>query len=206
MKKKIILFIPLLMICAALAAPPTGLPHAFYGTTTFNSADTPVDAVITATCDSSTSTITVTTAGEYGGAGGDEEKLIVQGCSNGDTITFSISVTGYTGTSNVTDTYVAGAVEEKTLAFTGTAIGGGGGGGSGGSSGGASGGAAATTTTTTAQPGATTTIPGRQTTSTTTTTTPIISPVTSWFKTPLGILLIVITIIIIIILIFKFIL
>jgi len=129
MKKKIILFIPLLLLCAVLVqAPPSTLPHAFYGTTTFNSAATPINSVITATCDSSSSTITVTTAGQYGGAGGDQEKLIVQGCSNGDTITFSISVTGYTGTSTVTDTYEAGAVEEKTLAFTGTAISGGNGG------------------------------------------------------------------------------
>jgi len=137
MKKKIILFIPLLLVCTALATPPSTLPHAFYGTTTFNGAATPVDSVITATCDSLEENITVEIAGEYGGAGGNEDKLIVQNCSNGDTITFSISVTGYTGTSTVTDTYEPGAVEEKTLTFTGTATttttsgGGGGNGGAG---------------------------------------------------------------------------
>lgn len=115
------------MICSVFAAPPTVLPHAFYGSVTINSVEMPVDAIIYATCDENTDLVDVQVAGQYGGAGIGEGKLVAQGCSAGDTITFTVSVSGYTGTSSITDTYEPGAVEEKTLAFTGTASPGGGG-------------------------------------------------------------------------------
>ena len=67
----------------AFAAGPPALPHAFYGTLKINDSDAPIGAVVEATgtgvVTGPDNPITTIEVGKYGGAGGLDPKLVVQG-------------------------------------------------------------------------------------------------------------------------------
>jgi len=112
------LLILLLLFCAipAYADTPTDIPtipHAFYGTLVVNGSPASVGTVVTAKVGGvECGSITTTVAGQYGGSGAFDEKLLVLGeIESGDTINF------YVNGVDTTQTYAfsAGAVTELNL-------------------------------------------------------------------------------------------
>ncbi len=78
---------------AALAQVPQ-LPHIFYGNLTINNAPAPVGTVLIASVNGvEKGRVTTAVAGQYGGPGAYDQKLLVQGddLQTGDTIHFSVS-------------------------------------------------------------------------------------------------------------------
>ncbi|MBU4204605.1 hypothetical protein KKE19_00385 [Patescibacteria group bacterium] len=112
------------IICAAiilpvfvLAAPPQ-LPHILYGNVTNNGNNVPVNTVIIAKVGGvEKGRITVSTAGQYGGSGALDEKLLVQGnISNGAVISFYIGDNSASQTVN----FSSGSIQQLNLTFTTT--------------------------------------------------------------------------------------
>jgi len=99
------LIVVALLLCAvpAYASIPT-MPHPFYGTVTIGGSDAPVGTVVTAEVDEvQCGSITTTVAGQYGGSGAFDEKLLVSGdIETGATIYF----------------YANGSVASQTYAFS----------------------------------------------------------------------------------------
>jgi len=82
-----------LFVTPAMAVPP--LPHAFYGTVDINGDPAPigtqVEAQVEGVVTGEGNPITVTEAGKYGGPGGLDPKLVVQGeIEGGATVTFYV--------------------------------------------------------------------------------------------------------------------
>ncbi len=91
------------------------LPHSFYGTVTINGEDAPAGTVVSAVVSSGNGSITTTTAGQYGGPGAADAKLIVQGTiTDGATITFYVEGVS-TGQTAI---YHSGEVTELNLEAT----------------------------------------------------------------------------------------
>ena len=125
-------------------------PHLFYGEITVNGAPAPVGTVLIVTVNGvEKGRITTDDAGQYGGPGAYDQKLLVQGdIAPGATIIFSVD--GHNA--GQTAQFESEKIEEKNLTFTFTITppppppppdddnGGGGGGGGGGGSGGGGGG------------------------------------------------------------------
>jgi len=114
------LIVVALLLCAipAYAADIPTIPHAFYGTLTISGSPAPVGTVVTAKVNSvDCGSITTTVAGQYGGSGAFDEKLVVSGdIENGATIYF------YAGSDVAAEPYAfnAGAVTELNLTVTPT--------------------------------------------------------------------------------------
>tara|TARA_Y100000310_G_scaffold241818_1_gene245945 strand:+ start:3464 stop:4339 length:876 start_codon:yes stop_codon:yes gene_type:complete len=114
--------------------------HSFYGTVLVGEANAANGATICVD-GSGDDCISVSPAGEYGGAAANADKLVAI-CETGDTISFTITGTGCSGTSTLTQTCDPVSVTELALDFGGTCgtsdstSSGGGGGGGGGSGGG----------------------------------------------------------------------
>ena len=88
-------------------SPPT--PHLFYGTVKVSGVDAPVGTLVSAEVGGVLQdTVTVSTAGSYGGPGAEDEKLVV---SDPGTVLFYISGS----LANETSTFSSGAVTELAL-------------------------------------------------------------------------------------------
>jgi len=117
----------------ALAQVPS-LPHAFYGTVEINGSPAPIGTQVKAegagvTTGIEGNPISVTEAGKYGGPGGLDPKLVVQGdIEEGATITFYVNEVS----TGQTAAWHSGETSLKDLAVTIAAPPGGGGGGGGG--------------------------------------------------------------------------
>jgi len=100
-----------------LAAPPQ-LPHILYGNATNNGNNVPVNTVIIAKVGGiEKGRITVSTAGQYGGSGALDEKLLVQGnIANGAVVSFYIGDNSASQTVN----FSSGSIQQLNLTFTTT--------------------------------------------------------------------------------------
>ncbi len=119
------LLYPLIILVLLLGAVPAsadvptdlpGIPHAFYGTVTIGGSDAPVGTVVTAKVGGvQYGSITTTVAGQYGGSGAFDAKLLVSGdIATGATISF------YANGNVASETYAfsAGAATELNLTVT----------------------------------------------------------------------------------------
>ncbi len=112
------LLYPLLILVLMLIAIPAHadiptIPHAFYGTVTIGGSDAPVGTVVTAEVgEVQRGSITTTVAGQYGGSGAFDEKLLVSGgIETGAEIKFKANGTE----ANETSTFTPGGVTELNL-------------------------------------------------------------------------------------------
>jgi len=121
-RKRRWLLYPLIILAVVLCAVPAfadtptsipGIPHAFYGTVTTGGSDAPVGTVVTAEVgEVQCGSITTTVAGQYGGSGAFDAKLLVSGdIATGAEIKFYVGGSEATETSN----FSAGAVTELNL-------------------------------------------------------------------------------------------
>ena len=108
----LIILVLLLSGIPAYADIPT-IPHAFYGTVTIDGSDAPVGTVVTAEVgEVQYGSITTTVAGQYGGSGAFDEKLLVSGeIATGAEIKFKANGTE----ANETSTFTPGGVTELNL-------------------------------------------------------------------------------------------
>ena len=128
MKERILIaigmiFLLLPMFVLAQESSPQ-FPHLFYGTSKFNSIDSPVESIIVAKVDGiEKGRITTTEVGKYGGPAGNQNKLLVQGdIQEGATVEF---FTTFFFTSSVSSnikanevaSFKSGKIEEKNLTW-----------------------------------------------------------------------------------------
>ena len=105
----VVIVASLAMLAIVQGSPPT--PHLFYGSVLINGEDAPVGTVISAEVGGMPQgTTTVTTAGQYGGPGAEDDKLVV---SDPGTILFYVQGVP----ANETSTFSSGAVTELPLTF-----------------------------------------------------------------------------------------
>lgn len=127
----LVMLLVLISLVSAVALAIPAEPHQFYGTVVVGNVDAQVGSIISTTIGGvSAGSITVSTAGQYGGASTFSPKLTVTcppdnadiDCAGVNLIEFSISGSGCSSVGTLSLTFRAGNIDELRLEFPGTCV------------------------------------------------------------------------------------